>query len=54
MNTDVHFFEKDDLLKPLSALKLHHFAQSITLDKPHGGVPFEHYHGILSFIGQKI
>jgi tellurite methyltransferase len=54
LNTNVHYFAKDELLTPLAALKLHHFSQALILDLGHPGVPDEHYHGILSYIGQKI
>lgn len=49
----VHYFERDEMLKGFHELKLHYFAQSIELDSGHPGVPEPHYHGIISYIGQR-
>ncbi len=53
MNSHVHFFEKDELLTGFQDFKLHQIAQTTLLDHGHPGVPDPHYHGILTYIGQK-
>ena len=52
-NSNVHYFEKDELLTAFSDLKLYRFAQSIFLDGGHPGALEPHYHGTLTYIGQK-
>jgi SAM-dependent methyltransferase len=49
----VHFFNKAEIMALLGDLKLHHFSQAIILDHGHPGVPQPHYHGILTYIGQR-
>jgi hypothetical protein len=53
MGSYVHFFEKDEILSAFDDFKLYYFAQTLELDSAHPGVPHEHYHGILTYIGRK-
>jgi cyclopropane fatty-acyl-phospholipid synthase-like methyltransferase len=49
----VHYFAKDELLGLFSDFKLHYFAQALQLDGGHPGAPEPHYHGIITYMGQK-
>jgi SAM-dependent methyltransferase len=48
-----HFFTKDELLAPFSDFQLLHFLQAIGRDPGHPGYPEPHYHGSLTYLGQK-
>ncbi len=52
--TNVHFFEPGELLPLFDDLKLHRFAQTRFLDGGHPGAEAPHYHGTLTYIGQRI
>lgn len=49
----IHYFSKDELLGLFSDFKLHYLAQALILDNGHPGVPEPHYHGVITFVGQK-
>ncbi len=53
LNDHIHFFEQEELMLPMEGLKLHRFSQTVMLDHGHPGVPEPHYHGILTYIGQR-
>lgn len=48
-----HFFTKEELLTPFADFQLLHFSQAICRDSGHPGSPEPHYHGILTYLGQK-
>jgi SAM-dependent methyltransferase len=48
----IHYFQKDELLGQFSALETIYFSQSYSLDLGHGNSG-PHYHGILTYLGQK-
>lgn len=53
LQSHVHFFEQDEVLEQLSALTLLYCSRSIKRDPGHPGVPEPHYHGVITYVGQK-
>lgn len=49
----VHYFERDEILSAFADFKLLHLAQIIEYDAGHPGAPEPHYHGIVTYLGQK-
>ncbi len=50
----VHFFERAELLGLFSDFKVHYLSRALKLDGGHPGAPNPHYHGIITYVGEKM
>ncbi|MBC8170904.1 MAG: class I SAM-dependent methyltransferase [Anaerolineae bacterium] len=53
-NSYVHFFEQDEVLNQFPDFKLLYCSKAIKLDTGHPGALEPHYHGIITYVGQKL
>jgi tellurite methyltransferase len=49
----VHFFEHDEVLNQFPDFRLLYCSRATKLDPGHPGAPEPHYHGIITYVGQK-
>lgn len=50
----MHYFERAELLGLFSDFKVHYLSRALELDNGHPGAPDPHYHGIITYVGEKM